>query len=181
MRYSGRCRLLASFAGHVVFGDSGWTFLLQPHRWVRESSTNLKSRRATNTDMDQDDLQSQRVITQPPSCIEFCPADPSIFVVGTYKLEECQANTSSSTDGTEAQSRSGRLEVYQVKKKPFLSGFLVQINTCSYGYCVHFSKMWCLTRLFHSMWGRWSPTAGVSRMKIEMCQHSYQMNQASTV
>jgi diphthine methyl ester acylhydrolase len=71
--------------------------------------------------MDEDEFPSNRVIHQPPSCIEFCPADPSILIVGTYKLEETQVNSSS--EGAEAQSRSGRVEVYQITRKHGSSSF----------------------------------------------------------
>lgn len=71
--------------------------------------------------MHDDDISSEKVIQQPPSCIEFCPADSSVFVVGTYKLEDSQVN--SSNEGTTAQSRSGRVELYQIKKRTPSSDF----------------------------------------------------------
>lgn len=71
--------------------------------------------------IDEDDVPSERFIDQPPSCIEFCPADASIFVVGTYKLEVREE--SSSPEGTASQSRSGRVELYQIRESAQSSGF----------------------------------------------------------
>jgi diphthine methyl ester acylhydrolase len=71
--------------------------------------------------MDVDDIQSQRVIHQPPSCIEICPSHPSFFVVGTYKLEDGEPDQSPEA-GT-SQSRSGRLELYEIKRKAHSSDF----------------------------------------------------------
>lgn len=66
-------------------------------------------------DMDADEISSERIIHQPPSCIEFCPANSSIFVVGTYKLDERQE--SNNAEGTTSQWRSGRVEVYQIRRQ----------------------------------------------------------------
>jgi diphthine methyl ester acylhydrolase len=66
--------------------------------------------------MDEEDFPSERVIHQPPSCIEFCPTNSSIFVVGTYKLEDRQADSTNSGE-KKSQSRSGRVEVYQIRKR----------------------------------------------------------------
>jgi diphthine methyl ester acylhydrolase len=66
--------------------------------------------------MDEEDFPSERVIHQPPSCIEFCPANPSIFALGTYRLDERQADSTKSEEKT-SQSRSGRVEVYQIRKR----------------------------------------------------------------
>lgn len=71
--------------------------------------------------MNEDDPPSQRVIDQPPSCIEFCPAFPSIFVVGTYKLEDNQPLDTA--EAAAAQSRSGRVELYQLRSKALSSDF----------------------------------------------------------
>ena len=55
----------------------------------------------------------ETVIDQPPSCLEFCPLNPSCFVVGTYKLKADQ--TSDATTQKEAvQARSGSVELYQI-------------------------------------------------------------------
>ncbi len=80
---------------------------------------------------DKGDVPSERLTDQPPSCIEFCPANPSIFVVGTYKLETHQESHDS--DGTQSQSRSGRVELYQVKKGAHSSGFGVSQCKDKYG------------------------------------------------
>jgi len=65
--------------------------------------------------MDEAEIPIERITHQPPSCMEFCPANPSIFIVGTYKLED--SRNSSSTEETTSQSRSGRIEAYQIRKK----------------------------------------------------------------
>ena len=70
---------------------------------------------------DEGDVRSERIIRQPPTCVEFCPVDPSIFVVGTYKLEESEVD--GSTAGTQSQSRTGRVELYQIRKKAHSSDF----------------------------------------------------------
>jgi len=63
------------------------------------------------------------VLDLPPSCIEFCPAAPSYFVVGTYLLEpkaqseNARQNTSSSeAEAEEAQKRSGSLVVFKLEE-----------------------------------------------------------------
>ena len=63
------------------------------------------------------------VLDLPPSCIEFCPAAPSYFVVGTYLLEQktqgenATQNTSSPEAETgEAQKRSGSLVVFKLEE-----------------------------------------------------------------
>lgn len=64
----------------------------------------------------------------PPSCIEFCPAHPNCFVVGTYNLQK--TDEAPSEDGEEAgsdgddpqavetapqsQNRNGSLVVFQL-------------------------------------------------------------------
>jgi hypothetical protein len=61
----------------------------------------------------------------PPSCIQFCPAHPDLFVVGTYNLEkneeDIQENKQDSDDDEVVvtatktpQSRNGSLLVYRV-------------------------------------------------------------------
>lgn len=71
--------------------------------------------------MEKEDLPSQRVIHQPPSCIEFCPAESSIFVIGTYQLDDSHPH--SSAEGPTVQPRSGRVEVYRVLPKALSSAF----------------------------------------------------------
>ncbi|KAI1082637.1 hypothetical protein F5B20DRAFT_532065 [Whalleya microplaca] len=63
----------------------------------------------------------------PPSCIEFCPASPDHFVVGTYNLqkeEASDATVSADEDADEqqlarkqAQSRNGSLAVFRLHKR----------------------------------------------------------------
>jgi diphthine methyl ester acylhydrolase len=60
----------------------------------------------------------------PPSCIEFCPAHPDYFVVGTYNLQKEEAieaeesGTGNQNDSygnvTKPQSRNGSLVVYRL-------------------------------------------------------------------
>jgi diphthine methyl ester acylhydrolase len=80
--------------------------------------------------MEDNDILSQRVIHQPPSCLEFCPANPSVFVVGTYELDASQ--TSCSTEGISSQSRSGQIELYQIRQKA--SSLSFGISQCLYQY-----------------------------------------------
>ncbi|KAH6982812.1 hypothetical protein BKA56DRAFT_614829 [Ilyonectria sp. MPI-CAGE-AT-0026] len=59
----------------------------------------------------------------PPSCIQFCPAHPELFVVGTYNLERDQtAGQTNAGDGEEGddsaktpQNRNGSLLVYRIE------------------------------------------------------------------
>jgi diphthine methyl ester acylhydrolase len=71
--------------------------------------------------MDDTEIPTERIIRQPPSCIESCPAYPWIFLIGTYKLDDSQ--DSSRNEETTSQSRSGRVEAYQIKKKFLSSSF----------------------------------------------------------
>ncbi|KAI6747571.1 hypothetical protein HG530_015804 [Fusarium avenaceum] len=64
------------------------------------------------------------ILDLPPSCIQFCPVHPDLFVVGTYNLEkneqDIQENKQDSDDGEVVtaiktpQSRNGSLLVYRV-------------------------------------------------------------------
>ncbi|KAI3339353.1 WD40-repeat-containing domain protein [Ustulina deusta] len=66
------------------------------------------------------------VLDLPPSCIEFCPAHPDYFVVGTYNLEKEEPTATEkdripdNEDGHEIarkpQSRNGSLVVFQLAK-----------------------------------------------------------------
>jgi diphthine methyl ester acylhydrolase len=60
----------------------------------------------------------------PPSCIEFCPAYPEFFVVGTYFLETSPATNSAQALDDESstseplkkrQDRNGSLVLYRLK------------------------------------------------------------------
>ncbi|KAH8174877.1 WD40 repeat-like-containing domain protein [Sarocladium implicatum] len=44
----------------------------------------------------------------PPSCIQFCPAHPDLFVVGTYNLEREDDHSPKGDDASEAVAQSGR-------------------------------------------------------------------------
>jgi diphthamide biosynthesis protein 7 len=60
----------------------------------------------------------------PPSCIQFCPAHPDYFVVGTYHLEQGQRTKEDgiskqdedekSGNDRKPQSRNGSLLVFQI-------------------------------------------------------------------
>ncbi|KAL3430460.1 hypothetical protein BDV09DRAFT_20606 [Aspergillus tetrazonus] len=52
-------------------------------------------------------------LDQPPSCLQFCPASPNNFVVGTYLLSEAKTTD---TDGSETiqQSKSGSLQLWHL-------------------------------------------------------------------
>lgn len=61
----------------------------------------------------------------PPSCIQFCPAHPDLFVVGTYNLEKNEDNVQEdkedddddehvTTTAKTPQSRNGSLLAFKV-------------------------------------------------------------------
>ena len=52
-------------------------------------------------------LIAQTILDQPPSCIEFSPTHPDLFVVGTYLLESTGEGDGG---GEDAQSPSGRAQ-----------------------------------------------------------------------
>lgn len=71
------------------------------------------------------------VLDLPPSCIEFCPAYPDLFVIGTYNLEKAEEaepvlNTEekdkeeevpqSSTTNKQPQSRNGSIILFQLRQ-----------------------------------------------------------------
>ncbi|KAG8162760.1 hypothetical protein KVR01_007238 [Diaporthe batatas] len=78
---------------------------------------------------DGDEIKSfqSMILDLPPSCIEFCPRYPSLFLVGTYYLETSEAEskeTETDEDGVEvevevearqAQSKSGSILVFELK------------------------------------------------------------------
>lgn len=51
----------------------------------------------------------------PPSCIEFCPAHPDYFCVGTYNLEKDEARAQGNT--SRPQNRNGSILVFKVDDK----------------------------------------------------------------
>jgi diphthamide biosynthesis protein 7 len=69
--------------------------------------------------------QVSLVLDLPPSCIQFCPAHPKYFVVGTYNLEKNVTTGEESVDNDEGaddtsvsktpQSRNGSLIVFKVE------------------------------------------------------------------
>lgn len=70
------------------------------------------------------------ILDLPPSCIEFCPAYPDLFVVGTYNLEKSEQpdtvedeekvdeEEDLQTSGTskQPQSRNGSIIVFQLRE-----------------------------------------------------------------
>lgn len=74
-------------------------------------------------------LKSQ-ILDLPPSCVEFCPAFPSYFLVGTYSLQpenagqskpeaDIDADSDAESDGQPAvskqpQSRNGSIIAFQL-------------------------------------------------------------------
>ena len=67
--------------------------------------------------------QVSLILDLPPSCIQFCPAHPKFFVVGTYNLQkddtvgqevETSEEHSASTAKT-PQSRNGSLVVFKLE------------------------------------------------------------------
>ena len=50
----------------------------------------------------------------PPSCIQFCPAYPNHFVIGTYNLQKDDLDPEGEAESSEKklQSRNGTLLVY---------------------------------------------------------------------
>lgn len=69
------------------------------------------------------------VLDLPPSCIEFCPAHPSYFLVGTYHLQKEERprdeaedhddddgrSTSPETTARQPQTRNGSIVVFQLR------------------------------------------------------------------
>ncbi|KAK4140099.1 uncharacterized protein C8A04DRAFT_15253 [Dichotomopilus funicola] len=54
------------------------------------------------------------ILDLPPSCVEFCPAFPSYFLVGTYSLQADSPGTENEDSGKQPQSRSGSIVVFQL-------------------------------------------------------------------
>ncbi|EFX00763.1 hypothetical protein CMQ_1844 [Grosmannia clavigera kw1407] len=54
----------------------------------------------------------------PPSCIEFCPAHPDYFLVGTYDLEQDEKRASG--DSSRPQNRNGSVLIFQLQDKKLL-------------------------------------------------------------
>lgn len=69
--------------------------------------------------------QVSLVLDLPPSCIQFCPAHPKYFVVGTYNLEKNDTTGEESVNNDEEdgdtsasktpQSRNGSLIAFKVE------------------------------------------------------------------
>lgn len=63
----------------------------------------------------------------PPSCVQFCPAHPDFFVVGTYNLEKDEDDAPEVDEelsaSRKAQSRSGSLVVFKLDSESLLVVF----------------------------------------------------------
>lgn len=83
--------------------------------------------RISSIDMAISSSQSM-VLDLPPSCIEFCPAHPSYFLVGTYNLQKEEAegfdveeqedeeeSDIANEKGQRSQSRTGSIVVFQLQ------------------------------------------------------------------
>jgi diphthamide biosynthesis protein 7 len=54
-------------------------------------------------------------LDQPPSCLEFCPADPDYFVVGTYLLsEEKKQDDENDGEVVVSQKKTGSLQLWEL-------------------------------------------------------------------
>lgn len=56
-------------------------------------------------------------LDQPPSCLEFCPADPDHFVVGTYLLSETKTKKQDDGNVAEEEENESEEEVVVDQKK----------------------------------------------------------------
>lgn len=65
-----------------------------------------------------------RVLDLPPSCVQFCPAYPQYFVVGTYNLERGDDTARPVSDDDAVQD-----EQLEAKKPQSRNGSLVLFNT----------------------------------------------------
>lgn len=45
----------------------------------------------------------------PPSCVEFCPASPSYFLVGTYSLEPEGGSSDTASGNPDAEEEDGQV------------------------------------------------------------------------
>ncbi len=54
------------------------------------------------------------VLGLPPSCVEFCPAHPEYFVVGTYNLERDSESDDATQREGQPQSRNGSIIVFRL-------------------------------------------------------------------
>ena len=62
---------------------------------------------------------AQEILDGQPSCIEFCPDFPDVFVVGSYKLEEGSSPASETLQDLADQAdqvRSGNLSVFKLEE-----------------------------------------------------------------
>ncbi|KAJ9403635.1 hypothetical protein DTO045G8_8658 [Paecilomyces variotii] len=68
-------------------------------------------------------------LDQPPSCLQFCPEDPSYFVVGTYFLSETKDEEGNVT----AQKKTGSLQLWKLDP---VSRNLTHVETVPLPYAV---------------------------------------------
>lgn len=52
------------------------------------------------------------VLQLPPSCMQFCPQHPQLFVIGTYNLDKQEGGRATEELATQSSSRNGSLIVY---------------------------------------------------------------------
>ncbi|KAL4948277.1 hypothetical protein BDW69DRAFT_176796 [Aspergillus filifer] len=53
-------------------------------------------------------------LDQPPSCLQFCPASPNHFVVGTYLLSETKSTDENGEEQVIAQKKTGSLQLWKI-------------------------------------------------------------------
>ncbi|OJD22929.1 hypothetical protein ACJ73_05725 [Blastomyces percursus] len=74
-------------------------------------------------------------LDQPPSCLEFCPADPDYIIIGTYLLSELSSESSTAT----GQTKTGTMQLFKLDSE---SCQLTQIHKIPLPHAVfdlHFS------------------------------------------
>ncbi|KAL4796930.1 hypothetical protein BDV19DRAFT_360102 [Aspergillus venezuelensis] len=53
-------------------------------------------------------------LNQPPSCLQFCPASPNHFVVGTYLLSETKSTDENGEEQVISQKKTGSLQLWKL-------------------------------------------------------------------
>ncbi|KAL4937999.1 hypothetical protein BDV06DRAFT_63401 [Aspergillus oleicola] len=56
-------------------------------------------------------------LDQPPSCLQFCPATPNHFVVGTYLLSETKSTGEDVLEEVIAQKKTGSLQLWELDEE----------------------------------------------------------------
>ena len=65
------------------------------------------------------------VLDLPPSCIEFCPAQPEYFLVGTYNLQKEEATSEGDAAESEGERGNGETQQQQGKQPQSRNGSLL--------------------------------------------------------